>query len=309
MSGAVSTSTDSSSVRGIVLMLLAVFIFASQDGITKTLIGQYSAPQILLVRFAAFAVFVTVWVARRGGGKKAAATRRPVLQVVRCLLIAVEIGLFAWIVHYMPLADVHALFSSAPLMITALAVPILGEVVGIRRWTAVGVGFIGVLIILRPGVTAVQPVAMLVLLGALMFSLYVVLTMLVSRSDSSETSLFYMAWVGLVFSAAVGPFYWTWPDAEGWFWLMALACTSITGHVLFVMALKEAPAAVLQPYQYTILVWAAIFGFVFFGDIPDLPTVIGASVIVASGLYTLYREQIVGRRVTAPTVQGQTTLK
>ena len=290
-------------------MLLAVFIFASQDGITKTLIGQYEAPQILLVRFAAFALFVTIWVARRGGVKKAAATRRPVLQVVRCLLIAVEIGLFAWIVHYMPLADVHALFASAPLMITALSVPLLRETVGIRRWSAVGVGFIGVLIILRPGVTAVQPVAMLVLLGALMFALYVVLTRLVSRVDSSETSLFYMAWVGFVFSVAVGPFYWTWPDLEGWIWLLALACTSISGHVLFVLALKEAPAAVLQPYQYTILVWAAIFGFVFFGDIPDLPTVIGASIIVASGLYTLYREQIVGRRVTAPAVQGQTLEK
>lgn len=309
MTNTASTTSDSSSVRGIVLMLLAVFIFASQDGITKTLIGQYEAPQILLVRFAAFALFVTAWVVRRGGIKKAAATKRPVLQIVRCLLIAVEIGLFAWIIHYMPLADVHALFSSAPLMITALSVPILGEIVGVRRWTAVGVGFVGVLIILRPGITAVQPVAMLVLLGALMFALYVVLTRLVSRSDSSETSLFYMAWVGFAFSITVGPFYWTWPDLEGWLMLFALACTSITGHVLFVIALKEAPAAVLQPYQYTILVWAAIFGFVFFGDVPDLPTVIGASIIVASGLYMLYREQIVGRRVTAPAVQGQTVGK
>lgn len=290
-------------------MLLAVFIFASQDGITKTLIGQYEAPQILLVRFVAFALFVTAWVARRGGIRKAAATKRPVLQIVRCLLIAAEIGLFAWIVHYMPLADVHALFASAPLMITALSVPILGEVVGIRRWSAVGVGFIGVLIILRPGLTAVQPVAMLVLLGSLMFALYVVLTRLVSRDDSSETSLFYMAWVGFFFSAFIGPFYWTWPDLEGWLWLFALTCTSITGHVLFVMALKEAPAAVLQPYQYTILVWAAIFGFVFFGDIPDMPTIIGASIIVASGLYMLYREQIRGRRVISPAVQGQTTGK
>ncbi|WP_425406142.1 DMT family transporter [Hwanghaeella sp.] len=305
MSSTASVSTETSSVRGILLMLLAVFIFASQDGITKILIGQYDAPQILLVRFAAFALFVTLWVAKRGGIKKAATSRRPVMQIVRCLLIAVEIGLFAWIVHYMPLADVHALFAAAPLMITALSVPLLGEVVGIRRWSAVGVGFIGVLIILRPGVAAVSPVAMFVLLGALMFALYVVLTRLVSRGDSSETSLFYMAWVGFAFSVIVGPFYWTWPDLEGWFWLLALACTSITGHVLFVMALKEAPAAVLQPYQYTILVWAALFGFVFFGDIPDLPTVIGASIIVASGLYTLYREQIVGRRVTAPVVPGQ----
>ncbi len=283
------------SANGIFLMLFAVLIFAAQDVVTKFLGANFHVSQILLMRFAAFAVFAAWLAHRKQGLGSTIRSKHPVQQIVRSALLTGEIALFAFIVYSMPLADLSALFAATPLIVTALSVPFLKEDVGIRRWLAVGVGFIGVLIILRPGMGVMHPYALLGIFAAFVFAIYIIMTRRLSRTDSNETSLLYLAWTGFVMSATVGPFFWVWPDAYSWMLLLTLAMTSILGHTLFVMALEVTPAAVLQPFQYTSLVWAALFGFLIFGDIPDRYTVLGAAIIVASGLYTLYRERVRAR--------------
>jgi len=281
--------------RGIALVLGAFLVFGIQDGITKHITQSIDVAQMLLVRFGVFALFVTFWVSRRRGIRTTMASKRPVFQIFRSALILAEIGIFATALKFLPLADVHSIFAAAPLIVTALSVPLLGEPVGPRRWAAVLVGFCGVLVILRPGMGVIEPAALLALLAGFMFALYIVLTRKVSAVDSTDTSLFYMGWTGFVIMAMIGPFYWQWPDLNGWLFLGALSLTSIVGHMLFTMALEASPAAILQPFQYSVLVWAALIGFFAFGDIPDFWTIIGASVVVASGLYTIYRERVRGR--------------
>lgn len=286
----------SQSVNGILLMLLAVFTFATQDAISKHLGVIYSPAQILMVRFIAFFAFALWFAHRRGGIMRSFMSKRPVLQVIRCTLLVVEIGIFVYVVARIPLADLHALFAVAPLMVTALSVPLLGEPVGIRRWAAVIVGFGGVLIILRPGLGVMDPVAPLALIGAFMFALYVILTRMLSRVDRSDTSLVYLGLVGAVGCSIVGPFTWIWPDPWGWFWLITLSVTAIIGHTLFILALEAASPATLQPFQYTVLIWGAVIGYVIFGDFPDNATILGAAIVTASGLYTFYRERVRARQ-------------
>lgn len=295
-----SADPGDGNLRGIVLVLAAFFVFAVQDAITKQLTQSLAVPQILLIRYVAFAAFVTWWAARRIGLKQAIGSKRPVLQIFRSLLIVLEIGIFAYGVQYIPLADMHAVFAAAPLIVTALSVPLLREPVGVRRWAAVIVGFGGVLIILRPGMGVMHPAAIYSLIAAAMFALYIILTRKVSAGDKSETSIFYMGWTGLIASAVVGPFFWETPDQSTWILLLCLSCTSIAGHILFTMALEAAPAAILQPFQYSVLVWAAILGIVIFGDIPDTLTIVGALIVAASGIYTVYRERVRMKKIVQP---------
>lgn len=281
--------------RGILLVIGAFAVFGVQDGLTKHIAQSVDVTQMLLVRFTVFAAFVTYWVHRRSSVRVAVRSKRPVFQVFRSALILAEIGVFVIAVKTLPLADTHAIFASAPLIVTALSVPLLGEPVGARRWAAVCVGFLGVLVILRPGLGVMQPEALLALLAGFMFALYIVLTRKISRVDSTDTSILYMGWTGFAIMAVIGPFYWRWPTPEEWMFLAFLSTTSIIGHILFTMALEAAPAAVLQPFQYTVLVWATVIGLVIFDDVPDTLTIAGAAIVVASGLYTIYRERVRGR--------------
>jgi drug/metabolite transporter (DMT)-like permease len=218
-------------------------------------------------------------------------TRRFWLQSLRSLMLMVEIGLFIWTITVLPLADAHAILAIAPLLVTALSVPLLGEKVGIRRWTAVGVATVGMLIILRPGFGVMHPMALVALLCACMWSLYQVLTRVVSRTDPPLTTLFYTALIGAIALTLIGPFYWRAPDAQGWALFVVVAVLGASGHYLLIKALQLAPASVLQPFAYTVLVWATLVGFTMFGNLPDRFTVAGALIIVASGLYAFARER------------------
>jgi drug/metabolite transporter (DMT)-like permease len=278
-------------LKGIALMVGAMVTFASQDAVTKLLTGDYPVPQIVMVRYLAFAVFALVWAHLAGGLGRALRSGQPGWQVARSLLILAEIAIFAWVVHYLPLVDLHALMAVSPLMVTALAVVMLGERVGPRRWAAVLAGFVGVLVILRPGLGVMDPMAPLGLFGAFLFALYVVVTRRVGRTDSAETSMVAMAVIGALATLAWGPFVWVAPDARGWLMLGALSAASILAHVLLVLALQAAAASVLQPFQYTLLVWAAVIGFLVFGHVPDPWTVLGAGIVVSSGLYVIWRER------------------
>lgn len=276
---------------GITLVITAMFIFSLQDAITKTLAVTYSVPQILWIRYIFYIFFALAISARKKPLREALKSKTPWLQIFRSLLIVAEIGMFIVTIRYLSLAEMHALLATFPLMVTAIAALFLKEPVGIRRWGAVFVGFLGVLVILRPGLAAIQPAALLALVTALMFAAYNVMTRLVSRYDDGETSTVYMAVVGVVVLTAIGPFYWETPSFSDWGWLLALSISAATGHLLLIKALEAAPASTLQPFNYTLLVFATVVGYIFFDSLPDFWTVIGAMIVVTSGLYTIYRER------------------
>ena len=276
--------------RGIACVLVAWLLFACMDAGSKQLAEDYSIVQILWLRFLSLAV-IAAWLVRRQGGTTAFRTHHFWLQGARSLLLVVEIGLFIWTITVLPLANAHAILAVTPLLVTALSVPLLGERVGIRRWSAIGVAFIGMLVILRPGLGVMHPMALVALLCAAMFALYQILTRVVSRADPPLTTLFYTALVGAAGLTVVGPFHWTAPDAAGWALFGLVAGLGASGHFLLIKALQLAPASSLQPYSYTILIWATAVGFVVFGNLPDLATVAGALIIAASGIYTFARER------------------
>lgn len=286
--------------QGIALMIAAVTIFAIQDAITKHLALAYPAPFFLMIRYWAFALFAGAMAVHASQPTlDIAASRAPFQQIARALLLYFSMILFALGVRELKLADTHAILAAMPLIVTALSAPMLGERVGWRRWLAVMVGFSGVLIILRPGLTVFQPAAIYPIACALMLALYTVLTRRVSRRDTFFTTFLYTGAVGAAAATSVGIFYWTEPSLTDWAFIGALCITSILGHFLLIRALEAAPAAVLQPFHYLILVWAIILGFVFFGELPDAITLAGGAVVVASGLFVVWREHAASRRRTS----------
>lgn len=276
---------------GIVLIVSAMFVFATQDAITKILADHYAATQILWIRFAVFAGFALFYTTREKPLHACLRSRVPWLQIGRSLLIVFEIGMFIMAIRYLSLVDIHALLATAPLMATAIAAIMLRERVGLRRWMAVMAGFVGVLVILRPGLGIVQPGAILALVTAFLFASYQVITRVVAKYDDAATSTVYMAFVGFAVLSVIAPFQWRPIPSEDWFLLIALSITATLGHMLLIKALEAAPASTLQPFNYTMLVFAAIIGYLIFDTLPDVWTVIGAGIVVGGGLYTLLRER------------------
>ena len=283
----------------IVMLVIATLFFASQDALTKHLMHTLAASQIVVVRFFFFALFALVWVSRSIGIKAAFHSKRPWMQICRGLLLSFEIILFAYAIQFLGLAEMHTLFACFPLLITALSVPLLKEAVGWRRWLAVFCGFIGTLIILRPGVAVFQPAAAIAITAALMFALYNILTRKVSRHDSFETSLLYIGVVGFVGAALIAPFYWQPVAVADALWLLVISTTSIIGHLLLIKSLELAPAVILQPFNYFVLVWAILIGYVVYGEVLSPTTLLGAAIVVGSGVFITRREYKLMRRDSA----------
>lgn len=278
--------------KGIILINLAMFLLAGMDGITKTLAPDYTVPQILSVRFLIFTLFALA-IARPKSLRAAFRSRHPYLQIARSLIIVLEVGVFIIALRYLPLADTHAIAGIAPLLVTALAVPFLGEKVGLRRWTAIAIGFAGLLVIVRPGIGVFNPVALVPLAGAVLWAIYQILVRKVSDDDAA-TSLLYMAVVGAVVMTALAPFFWHPPDATGWLLLGSLGVVGSLGHYILIRAFQAAPASTLQPFHYIVLIWATAIGYFIFGELPDIWTIAGAAIIAGSGLYAFYRERVRG---------------
>lgn len=290
-SNADATSTGrNATTLGIILTLVSMLGFASMDAVSKVLGQTLPIPQILWVRYVIFSL-LAIALLRHLGLRKVAQSGQPLLQAARALLIVVENGLFVLAFTYLPLADVHAIAAVSPLIVVALSVPLLGEKVGLRRWLAVAAGFAGVLLIVRPGFQVIDWPIAIALGAAVLWGVYQLLVRLCSRTDSSETTWLWTALVGLVATTAVGPFYWRWPDAQGWSLLVAIALLGSAAHWALIRALGLAEASVLQPFSYGLLFFAALIGFLAFGDSPDAWTSTGALVIIASGLYAWHRER------------------
>ena len=277
--------------RGILWQIIGMLFFGSMDAVSKHLTSSLPVIEILWVRYLFFALFGFL-LAVHYSGLRGLRTSIPFLQIARGLALVFEIVLFTYAFRYLPLADAHVMAASVPLIVLALAVPILKERVGHRRWFAVVLGFLGVLIILRPGFGNWQPILFLPLLGAFGFAVYLVLTRMAAKFDTIGTSAFYTGVVGLSVLTIFLPLEWKTPTIEEWGWLLLASVLGLCGHISVIKALSMAEASVLQPFFYVVLVWATFLGFIIFDDIPDFITIIGACIIVGSGLYAWYRERV-----------------
>lgn len=281
--------------RGISLLVLSTLLFATQDAITKHLTASMPVAQLMFVRYCFFALFALIFASRKYRLRTAFQSRRPGLQLLRGLLIAGEMALFAFCLRYLGIAEMHAIFACFPLMITALSVPMLGETVGWRRWIAVSIGFAGTVIIIQPGSGVFSVYALIALGCALMFAFYNIVTRKVSREDSFETSLLYFGCTGFAATALAVPFFWQTPGLDESVWLLAISIISIFSHLLLIKSLQLAPAVILQPFNYFILIWAMAIGYLFYGEILDFVTLAGASLVVGSGVYVARREYRVAK--------------
>jgi len=275
---------------GIWLMIATTFVFSVQDGISRHLASEYNVYMVLMIRYWFFAAFVIVIAARSSGGIRAAArTSQPVLQTFRALLLVAEIAVTVEAFVLLGLVETHAIFISYPLLIAALSGPVLGESVGWRRWMAIGIGFVGVLIILQPGITVFQPAAIIPLIAALMFALYGLLTRFAARRDSAATSFFWTGTVGALGITAVGIFYLEPMIKSDWGWMAALCVTGVLGHWLLIKCYEVAQASAVQPFAYLQLVFASSIGFLIFGETLRPNVAVGGAVVVMAGLFTLWR--------------------
>ena len=277
---------------GISLMIAATFVFALQDGISRHLAGEYNVLMVVMIRYWFFAAFVMAVASRAAGGLRVAAkTRQPFLQITRGVLLAGEVCVAITALTYLGLVDALAIFICYPLLVAALSGPILGEQVGWRRWAAIGVGFIGVLIILKPGFGVFEPEGILALISAVMFALYAMLTRYVARQDSTATSFFWTGTVGAVFMSIVGIWSWEQMISSDWIWMAILCVSGAFGHWLLIRCYEMAEASAVQPFAYFHLVFGAIVGVTVFGEVIALNVGIGAGIVVAAGLFTFWRER------------------
>ncbi len=280
---------------GIWLMVATTLVFALQDGISRHLASAYNVPMVVMIRYWFFAAFVLVIAARKAGGlRQAARTAQPLVQAFRGVLLAVEINVMVLAFVYLGLVESHAVFASYPLLIAALSGPILGEHVGWRRWLAIVVGFVGVLIILQPDQGVFSPYAAIPLLAALMFALYGLLTRYVARQDSAATSFFWTGTVGAAVATVIGLWFWQEMSPADWAWMGALCVTGATGHYLLIRCYEVAEASAVQPFAYLQLPFAASIGLVIFGETIRPNVALGAALIVAAGLFTLWRSRVKG---------------
>lgn len=275
--------------RGALLLVAAVGCFATMDALAKQLMLDHHPLMVIWARYAGQVALVAALYAR--SLRAVARTGQPGLHALRACLVftATMSGFFAF--SRLPLAEVTAVFELAPLLVTALAALILGERVGPRRWTAVGVGFVGVLVVLRPGSAVFDPYALLALLGACAFAGYAVATRLVRAEEGHVTSLFYAASLGAALSTLLVPWVWRTPDLGGAAMMAAVVGVATLGQFALIAAFRTAPASAIAPFTYVGLLFAIIYGVALFGDVPDTWTLIGAAVIVGSGLYVWRRER------------------
>jgi drug/metabolite transporter (DMT)-like permease len=282
-------STGAAPVAAILLMLATMAVFVSTDSIAKYLMRSYPVAEVTWARFV-FHLPVVVALMAGQGAIRVVRTKRLLLQLARSLAQLMSTAIFFVAIAFMPLATAIAIGFVQPLLVTALSVPLLGEKVGPRRWAAVATGFVGALVIVRPGV-GMDWAALLPLGMALCSAFYQVMTRRVAAVDSPATSVFYNAILGALAMSAVAPFDWRPPDAAGWALFAIVGVLGASGHLLLIHAFTRAPASLLAPYTYTQLVWATLLGFALFGDLPDGWTLLGATIIVGSGLYVIYRER------------------
>lgn len=290
-----SSAPQQSALRGIVYLMGTILMFGLLEATAKYVSASYPVTQVVWARLVFQALFFLPFVAVMGF-PAIVRTKRPVLQLVRSGLMACSTVTMFTTLSFIPLADANAIVYLSPVLVTALSVPLLGERVGIYRWSAVIVAFLGVVVIMRPGLGIVHWGASLALITALAYAFYQIVTRTLRATDSPLTTMFYTPLVGVVVMSAVVPFNWVTPDLEGWLLMALTGIFGGLGHFGLIKALQHAEASTLQPYNYLHILWAAVLGYFVFGDFPDLWTCIGAVLVLGSGLFIFHREAVRGRR-------------
>jgi drug/metabolite transporter (DMT)-like permease len=299
----ISTGGDARSARlaGIGLMLAGVFMFSFGDALGKFIVATYSVGQLLLLRGCAALVLLSPLIWRHRA--KFLRLERPWLQLLRVVLSTLEVAAFFLAVVYLPLADVITYYLACPIFVTALSAIFLSERVGWRRWGAVIAGFCGVLIALKPSVQTVSWPAMIALGGSLSFAVLMLITR--SLRATPDIVLASSQFLGtLAFGAVLAPFGWVTPNLGSLSFFLLAGFISVCALLCVNRSLKLAPASHVVPYQYSMIIWAVMFGVVVFGDVPAPATLVGAAIIIAAGLYIFLREQALGgsKSVVSPPV-------
>ncbi len=275
-------------------MAAGMFVFAAVDTQAKYLTDTLHPVQIVWSRQLGLLAMVLIILAWRG--LSVLRTARPGLQIARGAMAAGSGASFIVALNFVPLADAVAVSFVAPFFVTVLGALILREPVGIRRWSAVTIGFLGAMIVIRPGLGAIHPAVMLVVVAAFFFALRQIISRALASSDRTVTTVAYTALVGSLILTVPLPFVWRWPASNLEVTLLiSFAVMAALGEFLVIKALEVAQAVVVAPVHYTLLIWGVMYGYLVFAQLPDLWTWIGALIITATGIYTLHRERVVAR--------------
>lgn len=284
---------------GIALMCGAVALFACLDTTAKYLNTQMDSLQVAWARYTS-AFVLTLIVSNPLTHPRLLRTRSPKLQITRSLLLVGSTALNFLGLRWLQLDEALSIIFTFPLLVAIISGPMLGEWIGWRRWTAIGFGFVGVLLITRPGLGGMHAAALFTLGATFCYAFYAVITRIVSRVDSNQTSLFYANFIGALAMLPVIPFVWQPP--VNWvvvFLMVMIGVLGSTGHYFLIAGHKLAPASVLSPFVYTQLIWVIVLGYLVFGQVPNSWTIAGAAIVIASGLYLLYRERKLGKSTTS----------
>ena len=271
---------------GILFAIFAYFSFSLLDATQKTLVIYYSVFQLLLVKYF-FVLFLSLIESRRKKNISFYKSKNVKMQVFRSVLSVLESGFFVLSFKYLSLADAHSVGSLAPVIVVALSAIILKEKVSTKTWVAIFIGFIGVLIILRPTSSIFDPKALLPLVAAFVLGLYQIITKKVSEYDSTEVSLFYTSIVGIITMSFLASSFWKPIDPSLYILFLAIGVFFSLGIYLQIIALSKTRASIIQPFHYTLIFWAIILGYIFYDDIPDIFTIIGALIITISGIFVI----------------------
>jgi drug/metabolite transporter (DMT)-like permease len=285
--------SDDNGLRGIGLTLLASVFLSSADVASKYLADSVPALQITWMRYAAFAAIMLV--IALPGGVAVLRPKRFSMQLLRGIAVTVSSILFVSSLKYLPIADATATSFVAPLFVTALSIPLLGEKVGWRRWSATLIGLLGVLIVVRPGGAGFQMASLLPVLSALTWAFALIVTRMMSASENPVTTLTYSALTGFVLLTLLQPLTWQPLSVSAMAIGAFIGIASTVGHWFVILAFRHADASLLAPFSYVQLLWASLFGFFLFAVLPDIWTLVGSVIIAGSGLYTAHRERMRAR--------------
>jgi len=276
----------SKEAAGILFAILAYLSFSLLDATQKTLVIYYSVFQLLLIKYF-FVLLLSLIESKRKKNINFYKSKNIKMQILRSILSVLESGFFVLSFKYLSLADAHSVGSLAPVIVVALSAVILRERVSTKTWLAIFIGFIGVLIILRPTSSIFDPKALLPLVAAFALGLYQVITKKVSEYDPTEVSLFYTSVVGIIIMSLLASSFWKPIDLSSYIFFLAIGVFFSLGIYLQIIALSKARASIIQPFHYTLIFWAIILGYIFYDDIPDFFTLIGALVITISGIFVI----------------------
>ena len=272
---------------GMIFAVMAYFSFSLLDAVQKTAIIYHSVFQILFIKYC-FVLLLSLIESQRKKNYSFYLSGNVKIQILRSVLSIIESGCFILSFRYLSLADAHSIAALTPVLVVALSAIILREHVSLKTWIAIFVGFVGVLIIMRPGLSIFDPKSLIPLAGAFFLSIYQIITRKASESDPNETSLFYTSIIGVILMGIIGYNFWQPLMEYSLVYFIAIGFFFSLGLYFQIIALSMARAGIIQPFHYTLIFWAIILGYIFYDDFPDIPTLIGGLVITVSGVYTLY---------------------